>query len=286
MLLAWIDGQLLPATEATVSAYDLGFRSGAGVFETFRAYGEHVFRLQAHLRRAVEGAGQLGFEIDGRQRLAEAVTATCSANLEALEHRDSALRLVVTPGPIDPAGPFPGRPVGRPTVAVTSHRLLERPAIYREGIAVVTVPSTRPLPQVKSVSYVAATQARRRAREAGAEEALLARADGRVLEGASSNVFAVVDGRLITPPVEAGILAGVTRGVVLEVAARTDIEVEEDTLHADELTAADEVLITSTTREVVPVVAVDGHPVGTGEPGPVAARLLEGYRRVVDRERG
>ncbi len=122
MLTAWVDGELVPADAATVSVYDRGFRAGEGVFETFRAYGAHVFRLDAHLRRATSGAAFLGFVLD-HDELADAVSRTAADNLEAHGGDDSVVRLTATPGRIDADSPFPGSPVGGPTIVVTSHRL-------------------------------------------------------------------------------------------------------------------------------------------------------------------
>lgn len=285
MLLAWIDGQLVPAGEARVSAYDQGFRAGEGVFETFRAYGAHVFRLDAHLRRARSGAAELGFDPGPPQRLRDAVRTTAGANLAALDGADSALRLTATPGPIDSDSVFPGVLAGTPTVVVTSHRLRPDARSAAEGVTAVTVPWSRELPHVKAVSYLAASLARRTARQRGADEALLTDAD-QVLEGAASNVFAVTGRTLITPPPEAGLLAGVTREVVIDVAGRVGLEVREAALAVADLHAADEAVLTGTTREVLPLVAIDGELIGSGRPGPVAARLRDAYRDEVERERG
>lgn len=283
MLQVWIDGRLLPADAARVSVYDRGFRTGEGVFETFRAYADHVFRLDAHLRRASQGARFLGFEL-ATDLLADAVTTTAVANLAALEGRDSVVRLTATPGRIDPLTPFPGQPAGGPTVVVTSHPLMIDPRVHRDGVSAASVPWARELPDVKAVSYLAATVARDRARAEGADEALLTDGRGNVLEGASSNVFAVVDGALVTPPTSAGLLAGVTRGVVIEVAGRAGLAVEERPLTAAELAGADEAFLTATTREVLPLVRVDGRAIGSGTPGPVTRRLHDGYRDEVRRE--
>jgi branched-subunit amino acid aminotransferase/4-amino-4-deoxychorismate lyase len=284
-LVAWVDGGLVPARQATVSAYDRGFRSGEGVFETFRAYGDHVFRLDAHLRRALAGAAELGFSPGPQGELARAVRSTATANLAAFEGADSALRLTVSAGPIDPDSPFPGAPMGGPTVVVTSHRLVLQPAPQRHGVRALAVPLARELPHVKAVSYLVAVTAKRRARAEGADEALLTDLEGCVLEGASTNVFAVIGGRLVTPPTDAGLLAGVTRAVVLEVAARQGLAVVERPLPLADLVAADEAFLTATTREVVPLVQVGDEVVGDGRPGPVTAAMLDGYRAEVARER-
>jgi branched-subunit amino acid aminotransferase/4-amino-4-deoxychorismate lyase len=284
-LKAWVDGRLVPAHQATVSAYDRGFRSGEGVFETCRAYGDHVFRLEAHLQRAIAGATELGFAPGPLGELDRAVRRTAAANLAALDGADSALRLTISAGVIDPDSPFPGAPVGGPTVVVTSHRLVLDPAQHRHGVRALAVPLARELPHVKAVSYLVAVTARRRARAAGADEALLTSPDGHVLEGASTNVFAVIDGTIVTPPTDAGLLAGVTRAVVLEVAARQRLEVEVRPLPLAELLAAREAFLTATTREVVPLVGVGDRAIGGGRPGPVTAAILDGYRAEVERER-
>lgn len=283
MLQVWVDTGLVPAVDARVSVFDRGFRSGEGVFETFRAYGGHVFRLDAHLARATAGAAVVGFELDG-DRLREAVSATAAANLAELGGADSALRLTATPGSIEADSPFPGVGDGRPTVVVTSHRLRGDETTGRAGARAIVVPGARTTPSVKALSYLSATLARRQARARGADEALLTDVHGRVLEGSSSNVFAVVDGVLVTPPVEAGLLAGVTRGVVLELAAAAGIATEQRPVSVPELLAADEAFLTATTRELTPLVGVDDRSVGSGVPGPVTTGLQEAYRAEVRRE--
>lgn len=283
MLQVWVDGALVPAESARVSVYDRGFRSGEGVFETFRAYGPFVFRLDAHLARAISGADFLGFVLD-RDELAEGVVRTAAANLDALGGADSVVRLTATPGRLDPASPFPGAPIGGPTVVVTSHELSIPDELYRVGVSATAVPWARELPEVKAVSYLAATVARRTAREQGADEALLTDAQGRILEGSSSNVFAVRSGVLVTPPVSAGLLAGVTREVVLQAAVTEGIAVEERPLTVAELAEADEAFLTATTREVVPLIRFAGRTIAGGRPGPVTQALHEAYRATVRRE--
>lgn len=278
----WIDDGLVDAAEASVSVFDRGFRSGEGVFETLRSYGGHPFRLEAHLDRAAAGARTLGFELPDRRVLRDAVRSTAAANTR--DDRDLAVRLTVTPGRIDPASPFPGTPVGGPLVVVTTHGLRIPPAVYEAGIAAVTVPRVRELPEVKAVSYLAASLAKREAQRRGGDEALLVDPDGSVREGSYSNVFVVLDGELVTPPVSAGILPGVTRAVVLELADTLRLRCAERTVAADELRSAEEVLLTATTREVVPVTSVDGRTLGDGRPGPMARRLLTAYRSEVRRE--
>lgn len=278
----WLDDGLVEAADARISVFDRGFRSGEGVFETFRSYGGHPFHLGAHLERAAAGARTLGFPLPDRGRLRDAVRRTAAANTS--DGQDLALRLTVTPGAIDPRSPFPGTPVGGPLVVVTAHTLRIPSAVYEDGIAAATVPRVRELPEVKAVSYLAASLARREAQRRGAAEALLVDPDGAVREGSYSNVFVVLDGELVTPPVSTGILPGVTRAVVLELAATLGLHCAERSVAADELQRADEVLLTATTREVVPVTSIDGRTLGDGRPGAMARRLLAAYRDEVRRE--
>lgn len=281
---AWVGHGLVDAAEARVSVFDRGFRAGEGVFETLRAYGTHPFRLGAHLERAEAGAARLGFELPERDELSHAIIETARAN--AVPGQDLALRLTVTPGEIDPDVPFPptGVTPSTATLVVTANALRFDPGMYRDGVGAAVVPWSREIPQVKAVSHLPASLARREARALGADEALLTDQRGMVLEGSYSNVFAVVRGILVTPPVEAGILSGVTRAVTLKVASDEGLPVEERPLSVTELVEADEAFLTASTREIVPLVRVAGRTVGEGRPGSVTAALHEGYRAEVRRE--
>lgn len=283
-LQAWVGERLVPATEATVSVFDRGFRTGEGVFETFRSYRGHVFRLDDHLDRAFEGASILRFDPGDRDRIAGAVTATAEANLEAVGGGDAVLRLTLTPGRLAIDSPFPGDAEGGPTVVVTAHLLSIDPAVYDQGIVAATVATTRELPHVKALSYLASMVARAEARQRGAHEALLVAPDGSVLEGSSSNVFVVRRDRLVTPPLTDGILAGVTRAVVLELAPRAGLTPTEASLPLSTLIESDEVFLTATTREIVPIVRVDDTTIADGRPGPVTRSLHGLYRDAVAAE--
>lgn len=282
MKTVWIDGALVPAEQATVSAYDRAFRSGEGVFETFRTYGRFVFRMDEHLQRAAFGASVLGFDLPAADELARAVQATVDANTSQDQPADVAVRLVATPGDIDPDSPFPGRPVGNPRVVVTVHDLAAQPV--GQGMSAVVVPWGREVAHVKAVSYLASLLARRQARERGADDALLTDGDDHVLEASGANVFAVVGGTLVTPPVDGSILPGVTRGVLLEVAGDLGIPSEQRPLPLAELLDADEAMLTATTREVLALVTVEGQDIGTGRPGALTTRLQAGFRALVLRE--
>lgn len=285
-MLTWVGGELVAAEDATISVFDRGFRAGEGVFETLRSYGGHPFRLEAHLDRAFRGAQVLGFEPPARADVHAAVRATATANNRLADGVDGALRLTLTPGTIDPHAPWPPPAQAfEPTLVVTWSRLALPAGYHDRGISAVTVPFARDMPEVKAVTYLAASRAKAAARARGADEALLTDAAGHVLEGAASNVFAVVDDTLITPPVAAGLLPGVTRSVVLELAPRLGLPVRESVLPAAAWRGASEAFVTATTREVVPLVAVDGVQVGAGLPGPHTIALLAAYREEVRRER-
>ncbi len=280
-----VDGLLVPAAEATVSAYDRAFRSGEGVFETFRAYGHHVFRCEAHLERARAGARELGFTLPDGATLAGWVQAVVEANVAP--DGGAAVRLVATPGDIDPDSPFPGTPVGVPRVVVTVHDLAPDDGTRELGVRAILVPWGREAAQIKSVSYLPSSMARREARRLGADDALLTDpTTGNVLEAAAANLFAVQYGVLVTPPVDGSILPGVTRQVVLELAHEAGLRVAERPLHHKDLRRASEAFLTATTREVTPLVEVDGVPVGDGAPGEVTVRLQGAFRELVAREAG
>lgn len=281
-LMAWVDGDLFPLAEARVSVLDQGFRTGEGVFETLRSYGTHPFRLDAHLARAAAGAHRLGFDTPTRDDLATAVHATIAANAGTAENL--AVRLTCTPGPLDPDGAWVPLALGTPTVVVTAHGLALPPGLYRDGVAALRVGGVRSLAEVKSVSWAATSVARRHAAAAGADEALLTDPDGTILEGASTNVFLVVDGALVTPPLDGSLLPGVTRQTVLELAPALGLAVREVPLTVTQVAAAQEAFLTASTREVVPLVEIDRNPVGDGRPGPVTAAVLAAYRECVAAE--
>jgi branched-subunit amino acid aminotransferase/4-amino-4-deoxychorismate lyase len=284
----WINGRVVPSEQAVVSVHDRAFRSGEGVFETLRIYGSHPFRAGAHVERAVAGAAAIGLRLDP-EVLHRGLREVVAANGDVHAGADSVVRLTASAGEIDPDSYFPGAPAsgggGQPTVVATSHRLRVDASLTERGVRAVCVPLARELPEVKAVSYLVALTARRHAAAHDVEEALLTSPEGTVLEAASANLAVVTGDVLATPPVGSGLLAGVTRAVVLEVAHRAGLRVEQRALHRDELHRCDEAVLTASTREIVPLVEVDGRPVGSGRPGPAAARLLDAYHEEVERER-
>jgi branched-chain amino acid aminotransferase len=260
----WLNGRIAPAAETTVSVTDHGLTVGDGVFETMKVVDGVPFALTRHLRRLGRSAAALDLDRDGCAT-DEAIAAGCVELVAAAQAAGAdvgRLRVTVTGGP-GPAGSARGDE-GRTVLIVTGP--IEP---WQHGAAVVTVPFTRNptggLAGVKSTSYAENVLALARARAAGASEALFADVHGRLSEGTGSNVFVVRGGRLLTPSLATGCLAGITRELVLEV---TDAE-EVDDLRLDDLVDGDEVFLTSSTRDVQAVAVVDGTPRRGRCPGPV-----------------
>jgi len=283
-LFASIDGVISPAAEARVSVLDNGFTFGDSVYETLRTYDGRPLLLGKHLARLRASAGRLGIDIppaddELRGRLAELLKRAC--------HRDSFIRMIVTRGVGDISYNF-GRVKG-PTIVMVAKPFEAYPeSHYTEGIPVVIagVRRNHPLaldPAIKSCNLLNNIFAVREAQARGAVEAILLNDHGQVAECASSNVFAVRSGRVVTPPLSAGILAGITRETVIAVGREAGVPVQEETLEVPALMAADEVFITSSLKEVTPVRTIDGKTIGDGRPGPVTSKLLHAFRAALPR---
>jgi branched-chain amino acid aminotransferase len=278
----WIDGLVHEPEAAVVSVFDRGFLYGDSVFETLRTYGGRAFALLEHLQRLERSAAKVFIELPVSL---EVLGAEIEAAVAATGNAESYVRVIVTRGS-GPLGLDTGF-VAHPLRAIIVGRLDPPPAeAYDRGIAVVTYRTQRVSEATEAAgtkvgNYLVAVLAMRSARAEGASEALIVDGGGNVVEGATSNVFAVRDGRLVTPPEEVGILAGITRWFVLAVARDLGIEVELRPLPASELIGADEVFISSSIRELLPVVRVDSEPVGAGRPGPMTLRLRQAFREKV-----
>ncbi len=277
--MVWVDGRLVPAARATVSALDRGLRSGEGLYETLRVRRRRAFRLAAHLERLEAGAAILTIPIESA-----AVRAGIAAVVTANDHLgdDVVVRVTCTAGPLDLTTPFPGTGVGPPTVVLTAQRTRAPDAPPRPPARGHLVDLRRELPTVKSTASLLSLVAQREARAHGASDAILCDPEGRPLEAAAANLAAVVDGQLVTAPISAGILGGVTRTALCEVATGCGLVVTERTLERGELLGAEEALLTSAVRGVQPLVRVDGQPIGDGTPGPVTARLRQGLEDLIE----
>jgi branched-chain amino acid aminotransferase len=278
------NGRIARASEVAISPLDHGVLYGDGLFETMRAYGGRVFRLDAHLERLATSAPVLRLELPWT---AAELRAAVEQALAANALTDAYLRLTVLRG-VGPPGPDPAL-CREPHYFVVARALKPYPErCYAEGAAAV-VATTRqnegsPLARVKSLSYLNHVLARVEAREAGADEALLLNGRGELAEGASSNLFVVREGTLVTPPEESGCLPGIARAVVLEVAPRLGLAVALRPLLLPELLGADEAFLTNSLMEVMPLSRVGDRPIGRGRPGAVTARLAAAYRALVDEE--
>jgi D-alanine transaminase len=271
---AYFNGEFVPRDEVRISPDDRGFLFADGVYEVVRSYGGRLFCLDRHLARLTAGLAAL--RIDGVD--SAALRGVCDELLRrnALGDGDALVYVQVTRGAAPRAHAFPTPPV-RPTVyaAVTAFRPKGDPA---HGLRVITVPDVRwARCDIKSVALLPNCLAQQRARDAGAQEAIFIR-DGVAIEGASSNFFGVFEGVVHTAPASNYILPGVTRSVVLELCREHGLEACEGPVYESELSRAEELFLAGTTIEVMPVVSVDGRPVGSGRPGPVARRLLELFR--------
>jgi branched-chain amino acid aminotransferase len=276
----WIDGQRFSAESAQVSVFDRGFLYGDSVFETLRTYGKKPFALEEHLARLERSAERvlirMPLDRDGfRREVTEA--------LSAVDHDESLVRIMLTRGRGTSLGLDPG-------LATTPLRVLlvmPLPAPleqkYADGIGVITYRAPRladgtAAAGAKVANYLAAVLAIDAARRASAEEALFVDPEQRVLEGSTSNVFAVIGGRLVTPPEDLGILPGITRARVLSLAAKRGLITEIRPISVDELFTSEELFISSSIREILGVVSVDGRRVGSGKPGEITLALLSDFR--------
>ncbi len=272
MIVCSINGVLGPAV---VSVLDRGALYGDGVFEVLRTYGNAPHALEAHLTRLTRGAAALGITAPSPATWRDELRAVVRERTFRTGEQDHAIRMVVTRGEgagLDHDGPASWR-------IIASALRLPSAQMYRAGIAVVTQEVRRERASLKGLGYVESVLATRHARQMGAHEAILVR-DGLALEGASSNVFAVIEGALHTYQGQSALM-GVTRRLVLEAAGRMGHKI---VLSAPRLEEASEVFITSSIREMLPVTKVNDRPLGS--PGPLFSRLHEVYRAAIGQETG
>jgi branched-chain amino acid aminotransferase len=299
--LVYVSGRCVPREEAKISALDAGVLLGAGLFETLRTYAGKPFRLGAHLAR-LRASGEF-FRIFVRESDAR-IAETVARLLETNGVPDARVRLTATRGPLalrEPQGdPEQGRRVADAvdddeappaTFIITAGPMTPYPAeLYEKGATVVVsdirVSPDDPTVYHKTTGYLRNLLALRDAHRARATEALIFNTKGRLAEGSLSNVFVVSGGRLLTPPVEEGLLAGITRAAVLELAASVGVPAEQRPLAVREVLDADEMFLTNSILELLPVGRVERKEIGDGLPGPVTKQLASAYRDLVIRETG
>ncbi len=279
----WMNGRLMPAAEATVSVFDHGLLYGDGVFEGIRFYHRHAFRLEAHLARLALSARALALTLPWDPA---ALTRAVEETLTAAPDDAGYLRLVVTRG-VGALGIDP-RSCRQPNLFIIADRLDAMAEARRRGARLI-IAATRRLgadgldPRIKSLNYLNPILARLEANRAGADEAVMLNAAGRVTEGSADNLFIVQGDRLLTPPASDGALAGITRAVVLELAATLGIAAFEQSLTPYDLYTADECFLTGTAAELVPVADIDGRPLGRC-PGPLFSRLDQAFGALIESE--
>lgn len=277
----YINGKLLPKAEATVSVYDHGLLYGDGVFEGIRVYSGKVFLIQEHVDRLYESALAIRLEIPmTKAEMTKALNDTVAANGIV----DGYVRLVVTRG----AGSLglDIRKTSDPQVIIIADSITLYPAeMYENGLNLVTAATIRNhpaalSPRIKSLNYLNNILAKIEGTDQGCVEALMLNHKGDVAECTGDNIFIVKDKVLRTPSTDSGILKGITRDVVLKLAREAGYQTEETTLQRHDIFVADECFLTGSAAELIPVVKLDGRPIGTGKPGPVTHDLLKRFQEL------
>ncbi|MBW7898293.1 Branched-chain-amino-acid aminotransferase [Candidatus Brocadiaceae bacterium B188] len=275
----YLNGKILPQEDAKISVFDHGLLYGDGVFEGIRAYNGKIFMLQQHMDRLYDSAKAIALKIPiTKDEMAEAIKKTMAAN----NLTDSYIRLVVTRG-VGKLGLDPNKCAVPQIIIITDTIELYSKALYERGLDIVTVTTIRNHfsaldPKIKSLNYLNNILAKLESIEAGAGEALMLNKDGYVAECAGDNIFILKDNILLTPPPSAGILIGITRNVVMELAVKIGIQVKECLMTRYDVYIADECFLTGTAAEIIPVVKIDGRVIGNGKPGKTTLELLKSYR--------
>jgi branched-chain amino acid aminotransferase len=283
--LIYMSGQFVPKSKAKISIFDHGFLYGDGVFEGIRVYEGNIFKCREHLIRLYESAKSIMLDIQmSIDELEDAVVETVKVN----QLHDAYIRLVVSRG-VGDLGLDPSS-CPKPEVIIIADQIRLFPAeLYEKGLEIVTVATRRNTPdalnpKIKSLNYLNNVLVKIEAKRAGVFEALMLNSEGYVCEGSGDNIFLVKNGRLLTPPGYLGALEGITRASVMEVAEEKGYEVLETPFTRHDVFVADEVFLTGTAAEVIPVISVDGRVIGEGLPGKVTKELIVGFRANVTKQ--
>ena len=277
----YISGKYYDKEDAKISVYDHGLLYGDGIFEGLRSYGGKVFRLQEHLVRLYESAKAIWLTIPiSLEEMTKAVNETLKVN----NLSDAYIRLVVTRG-AGSLGLDPNR-TSDPQVIIIADKITLYPAeFYEKGLSIITASTIRNhpaalSPRIKSLNYLNNILAKIEGLRAGCIEALMLNSKGEVAECTGDNIFLVRRKELLTPPIDAGILEGVTREAVIEAARKAGMTVREIALTRHDVYVPDEVFLTGTAAEVIPVVNIDNRQIGNGEPGPVTRDLMQRFKHM------
>jgi branched-chain amino acid aminotransferase len=277
----YISGKYYAKEDAKVSVYDHGFLYGDGVFEGMRSYGGKVFRLAEHLDRLWASAKAIWLTMPiSREEMAKAVNETLATN----GIQDGYIRLVVTRG-AGALGLDPNRCSDPQVIVIADHIQLYPKEMYENGLEIITASTIRNhsaalSPRIKSLNYLNNIMAKIEGLQAGCVEALMLNAKGEVAECTGDNIFIVRKGVLLTPPIDAGILEGITRDAVIGIAEELKISVQQIPFVRHDIFIADECFLTGSAAEIIPVVKLDSRVIGDGKPGPVTKRLTEAFHRL------
>lgn len=277
----YVSGEYVLKDKAKISVFDHGFLYGDGVFEGIRVYGGRVFRLEEHLQRLWESARAISLEVPlSRVKLKEKILETLRRN----ELRDAYIRLIVSRGKGD-LGLDPGKCSQAEVIIITDKISIYAEELYEKGLEVIIASTRRNIPsalncRIKSLNYLNNILAKIEATREEMPEAVMLNKDGYVAECTGDNIFIVKEKKLVTPPIWMGILKGITRDVVIELAQKEGIAVEENIFTPFALYNSDECFLTGTAAEVIPVTRVDGRTIGEGVAGPVTKKLMEKFRQL------
>lgn len=274
----YIDGEMIDAPDAKISVFDHALLYGDGVFEGIRIYNGRIFECKAHVDRLYESAGSIRLKIP---LTPDEMTAAMEKCVAANKIENGYIRLVVTRG-VGTLGIDPNR-ASCPSVIIIADKIqLFSPELYEKGMALITAatcrnhPNAMP-PRIKSLNYLNNILAKLEALQAGCEEAVMLNHEGYVAECSGDNIFIVKDGEIRTPPPHAGLLLGITRAVIIKLARKRGLTVNETMLTRHDLYIADECFLTGTGAEIMPVTKIDNRIIGAGVAGPITKQLLADF---------
>jgi len=278
--IAFVNGKWSRLSAAKISIEDRGFQFGDGVYEVIRTYGPEVFGLKEHLARLKFSAGEIEIPIPYSDAQIE---KTIRLGCQKSGYADTSIYMQLTRGAAPRNHPFPQKT--RPTLVMTFRETVKIPdAVRKKGVAVISLPDIRwGRCHIKSLNLLPNIMAREAAKRAGAFEAILVRNDV-ITEGAGSNVFAVMGNRVLTPPVSPYLLSGVTRDLLIKLGKKAGLDVIESELSLEDLYGADELFLTGTTVEVLPVIRLDDRPIGLKRPGKITQKLYAAFQAYIQSE--
>ncbi len=280
MNIFYINGKFVPESQAKISVFDLGFLRGYAVFDFLRTYNQKPFYLEDHLKRLLNSAKLIGLKHNyNLEKLKEIVIKTVQKNIKANPQKvDFNIRIYLTGG-ISKDFISPGKP--NLIILITSVKELDE-KFYQKGVKLITKVSERIIPQAKTTIYTEGIKFLQEAKRKGAIEVLLISRKGKILECTTSNFFAVIGRKLITPPIE-NILVGITRKIVINLAKKLEISVIERDIDIKEIKKFEEAFITATNKEILPVIQIDRIKIGRGKVGGITKILMNEFKKLKEK---